>query len=93
MRGFAVITSDAKRAGHVVDEQGDYLIVERGTLRKRRHALPRAFAHSDDSERVVRATVPSELLRDAPEIGDHDAIARHYGLAETEPDPPVRSGG
>ena len=34
MKGFTVITSDEKKAGHVVEEQGEYLIVEHGALRK-----------------------------------------------------------
>jgi hypothetical protein len=99
MKGYTVITSDEKKAGHVVDEQGEYLIVEHGTLRKTRRPLP----HADEAEQVVRATVPSAVLNDAPELGDEQAIARHYGLAgpradlvthglgDTLPDDPAKS--
>src|SRR5438067_413787 len=87
MKGYTVITSDEKNAGHVVEEHDDYVVVEHGTLRKSRHPLPRTFVHADDAEQVVRATVPSSVLHDSPEVGDDEAIARHYGLAEPDPDP------
>src|SRR5205085_4218017 len=85
MKGYTVITSDEKKAGHVVDEQGDYLIVEHGTIFKSRRPLPRAFAHADESEEIVRTTVPYAIIDDAPEIGDDEAIARHYGLVGPDP--------
>jgi hypothetical protein len=93
MKGYTVITSDEKKAGRVVDERGDYLVVEHGTLRKTRRPLPRAFAHADDAERVVRATVPSGVLNESPQIGDDEAIARHYGLAGPDADPATRGEG
>src|SRR5205807_1495695 len=86
MKGYTVITSDEKNAGHVVEEHDDYVVVEHGTLRKSRHPLPRTFVHADDAEQVVRATVPSSVLHGSPEVGDDEAIARHYGLAEPDPD-------
>jgi hypothetical protein len=89
MKGFTVITSDEKKAGHVVEEQGEYLIVEHGALRKHRSPLPRAFAHVDEAEQIVRATVPSGVLHEAPELGDDHAIARHYGLEWDEPEAPT----
>jgi hypothetical protein len=93
MKGYTVITSDERKAGHVVDEHGEYLIVEHGTLRKTRRPLPRAFAHADDAEQVVRATVPSGLLSEAPDVGDEAAVARHYGLAGPDPDPVTHGEG
>jgi hypothetical protein len=93
MKGYTVITSDEKKAGHVVEEDNDYLIVEHGTLRKSRKPLPRAFAHADEQEQVVRATVPSGVLNDAPDPGDDAAIARHYGLAGDDPDPVTHGYG
>jgi hypothetical protein len=93
MKGYTVITSDEKNAGHVVDATGEYLIVEHGLLRKSRKPLPHAFAHADEAERVVRATVPSGMLNDAPEPGDDEAIARYYGLAGSDPDPVTHGYG
>jgi hypothetical protein len=97
MKGYVVITSDEKKAGRVVDEVGDILIVEHGTLHKVRLPLPRVFANVDDAAQVVRATVSSRTLEDAPELrGDEldlDPIARHYGLAGSDPDPPTHGYG
>jgi hypothetical protein len=86
MEGFEVITSDDAKAGHVVDVRGSNLIVEHGTIFKSRHALPQTFAHVDESERVVRASVSKEVLESSPKVDDGEvderAVAEHYGLAE-----------
>jgi hypothetical protein len=70
----------------VVEVDGDFLIVEEGTLRKKRHAIPTAFAHPDDSEQVVRLSVAKELVEDSPRQGGRGARppgrGGHYGLAE-----------
>jgi hypothetical protein len=90
MQGYTVVTSDDCKVGHVVGEVGDNLIVEHGTILKSRHPLPRAFAHVDEAERVVRTTVTKSVIEDAPKIhGDGSdldalAVARHYGLAAGE---------
>ncbi len=97
MDGYTVISSDETKVGTVVGEVGGNLIVERGALFKSRRPLPRAFAHADDSEQIVRATVSSQIIDDAPELDpdepDFDAVARHYGLAgpagDVHPDDPV----
>jgi hypothetical protein len=84
MDGYDVVTSDDRRIGTVVETRGDYLIVEHGKLLKTRHALPKAFAHPIDAERLVRVTVSKELVAESPKVGDRwdeRAIARHYGLA------------
>jgi hypothetical protein len=86
MEGYDVITSDDARFGHVVGTAGDNLIIEHGTLRKSRHALPRTFAHVDDTEQVIRTTLSRQLIEDSPKIGDNgdldnEAIAAYYGLA------------
>src|SRR5437899_2327728 len=90
MVGYEVITSDEKKVGRVAEIVGDNLVVEHGTLMKSRHALPKAFAHADDSAHVVRVTVPKEILLDSPKIGsrglDADAVAAHYGLASADTD-------
>ena len=86
MDGYEVIGSDDGKLGHVVEIDGDFLIAEEGTLRKKRHAIPTAFAHPDDSEQVVRLTVSKELVEDSPPFKegelDRQATAAHYGLAE-----------
>jgi hypothetical protein len=82
--GYDVVASDDRRIGSVVEVRGEYLIVEQGRLRKTRRALPKAFAHPVDAERIVRVTVSRELISDSPKVGsdwDERAVARHYGLA------------
>jgi hypothetical protein len=85
MTGYEVVTSDEHTIGTVVEDRGEYLIVERGMLRKTRHALPKAFAHADGGERIVRVTVSKETIADSPKLAhgeiDEQAVARHYGLA------------
>ena len=87
MHGYSVVTSDDHKAGQVVDEQGEFLIVEFGTLRKQKHVLPKAFAHQRDGEEVVSATVTWDVLKDSPTVDndggiDSTAVAAHYGLAD-----------
>jgi hypothetical protein len=107
MEGYDVITSDDDKVGQVVRVEGDLLIVEGGLLRKHQHAIPVTFAHTDDSEQVVRVSVPKAIIDDSPKVEngsiDRRAVAEHYGLAEgvaapeTEgygdllPDDPARS--
>jgi hypothetical protein len=85
MIGYDVVTSDEHTIGSVVGERGDYLIVEHGRLRKTRHALPKAFAHPIDAERVVRVTVSKDVITGSPKLDgdeiDERAVARDYGLA------------
>ncbi|HEX3268324.1 MAG TPA: hypothetical protein VHQ98_10115 [Gaiellaceae bacterium] len=87
MEGYDVITSDDQRLGQLVRAEGDYLIVEHGSLRKKRNAIPKIFAQVDDSEHVVLLTVSKELVEEGPEVKDgefdHEAVAAYYGLAET----------
>jgi hypothetical protein len=98
MDGYDVITSDEHKVGRVQGAAGETLLVEHGLLRKRLYALPRTFAHADDEARVVRATVPKDILLDAPtadapgEIDEH-AVALHYGLAAADPAPPQQGLG
>ena len=84
MEGFQVVTSDDCNLGHVVGRQGDFLVIEHGTLRKARHAVPEAFAHADADEKVVRLSVAKQIICDSPKLNgdaDEQAIAEHYGLA------------
>ena len=98
MDGYEVIGSDDGKLGHVIEVDGDFLIAEEGTLRKKRHAIPKAFAHPDDSEKVVRLTVSKELVEDSPtfkegEELDRQAAAAHYGLAEGYDNPETEGYG
>ena len=85
MTGYDVVTSDDHRIGSVVEDRGEYLVVEHGTLRRTRHALPKAFVHPVDAERLVRVTVTQDVIADSPKLHgdevDELAVARHYGLA------------
>ena len=92
MQGYSVVTSDDHKAGHVIEEHGEFLIVEFGTLRKQRHVLPKAFVHAREGEDTIAATVTWDVLKDSPTVGgdgeiDHSEVARHYGLAEGVADP------
>jgi hypothetical protein len=91
MEGFEVFTSDDCKYGHVVDVQAGHLIVEHGTMRKSKHAVPETFAHADDSQRVVRLSVSKEIVDTSPKLDngslDSHAVAEHYGLAEGDAAP------
>jgi hypothetical protein len=95
MEGYDVKTIDGDKIGHVVDSDGDYLIVEHGLL-KSKHALPTTFAEVDGDEHVVRTTLSKRLIYDSPKINgelDRIAVAEHYGLAEGFTDAPTRGLG
>jgi len=94
MEGYDVVTIEDEKVGKVVDTHGDNLIVEQGTIRKSKHALPRTFAEVDEGEKVVRMTVSKEIFCDSPKVNgevDENAIALHYGLAE-DSNAPVTEG-
>ena len=92
VEGYEVVGSDDGKLGHVVEIDGDFLIAEEGTLRKKRHAIPKVFAHPDDGEQVVRLTVSKELVEDSPTFKegelDRQAAAAHYGLADAYDEEP-----
>jgi hypothetical protein len=92
MQGYDVVThDDEKVVGHVVDKVGRNYIVEQGVLRKTKHALPEDFARLDEEGRRLVITVPKDLLDDSPKVNgdvDEDAVAAHYGLADTTVDEP-----
>ena len=95
MKGYDVRTIDDDKVGHVVDTDGDFLIVEHGLL-KTKHALPMTFAEVDADQQVVRTTLSKSLIHDSPKVNgdiDRQAIAEHYGLAEGFTDPPTRGLG
>jgi hypothetical protein len=97
VQGYEVIGSDGHKLGEVVDVEDDLVVVEGGHLRKSRHAIPKAFAHAVDDERVVRLTVSKDLVQDSPAIKngdfDHVEVARHYGLADGYDDPETLGDG
>jgi hypothetical protein len=87
MEGYEVITSDDEKLGQVARVHDGYLIVQhRHLLKERQHAIPLAFAHAEDAEKVVRLSVSKTLIEDGPEVKDGEfdrkAVAEHYGLAE-----------
>src|SRR5215210_516760 len=92
MQNYDVVTNDDKKVGHVVDTQGDFLVVEHGLLRKTRTAIPRDMAAVDEPEHTIRLSVSKEVFEDAPTLQDGEldtaAVAAYYGLADgsTTPD-------
>ena len=95
MNGYDVVTTEDEKVGTIVGEQGDFLIVEHGTLRKSKHALPRELAHVDEGEQQVRITVPKDMFCDSPKVNgelDRVAVAEHYGLVEHFADEPTGDG-
>ena len=97
MKGFQVVTSDDCNFGEVVDVQGDHLIVQHGTLRKSKYAIPETFAHADSAEETVRLSVSKEIVSNSPKLEngsvDRQAVAEHYGLAEGSADPDTQGFG
>ena len=97
MEGYEVITSDDRKAGRVVEVRGDNVIVEHGLLRKTRQAIPKPFVHTDESEKVIRLSVPSEVVETSPKLEDENvderAVAAHYGLAAGDPAPETEGYG
>jgi hypothetical protein len=95
LEGYEVVTVDEHKIGKVVGQSGDFLIVEQGALLKSKHALPREFAHVDDSAQLVRVTVPKEIVSDSPKVDDRideREVAEHYGLS-TSPGPASEGQG
>jgi hypothetical protein len=87
MNGYDFITAvDDKTWGTVVDRQGRYFIVEHGTLRKHRYAVPASTVDVDDNAQEARTTLSGELIGESPKVDDgidEAAIDRHYGLSDT----------
>ena len=96
VEGYEVMTSDDCKLGSVVAVEGGNVIVEHGTLRKARHAVPMAFAETDDSAKVVRLSVSKEIVESSPKLNgsiDEQAIAEHYGLAQAFEAPETQGYG
>jgi hypothetical protein len=91
MHGYDVVTHDDEKVGHVVDKVGGNYIVEQGTFRKTKHALPEQYADIDTAGERLVMMVPKDMLADSPKVNgdvDEDAVAAHYGLADTTVDGP-----
>jgi hypothetical protein len=98
MDGYDFITAvDDKRWGTVVGREGEYVIVEHGTLRKHRFAVPQDSVDVDDGAKEARTSLSGELISESPKVDDafdHDAVARHYGLDDAGgPSAAEASGG
>jgi hypothetical protein len=92
MDKYDVVTNDDNKVGHVVDTQGNFLVVEHGLLRKARTAVPRDMAAIDEQDQTIRLSISKDVFADAPALDgdevDTVAAAEYYGLASesTEPD-------
>jgi hypothetical protein len=97
MDGYDFITAvDDKKWGTVVGEEGDYVIVEHGALRKHRYAVPRSSVDVVEDEQQVRTTLSGELISESPKVDDgfdRQSVDRHYGLTGTEVAPPTEGHG
>src|SRR5256885_14659893 len=97
MEGFDVVTSDDCKFGQVVAVQDGHLIVEHGTLRRSKYAVPATFVHTAENEQTVRVRVPKDIIEASPKIEngsiDTEAVAIHYGLAEGAPGPETEGDG
>lgn len=92
MNGREVMTADGHKLGHVVADTDDWAVVERGMLRKTRHAIPRELLHEAGGE--LRATVGRDVVESSPGptggAFDRERVLTHYGLigpTVVDPDP------
>ena len=97
MEGYDVVTSDDCKYGQVVGVQDGHVIVEHGTLRKSRHAIPETFVTANETEHVVHLTVSKDIVEGSPKLDgdsfDRQAVAEHYGLAESTAAPETEGYG
>jgi hypothetical protein len=83
LNGYDVVTSDEHKIGRVVDERDNCLIVEHGHVFKAKHAIPKAYAHVDDTARLIRATITKDVFTSSPKVTDDwrcNDVLEHYGL-------------
>src|SRR4029450_8775368 len=89
MEGYDVISVvDDKKIGTVVREEGDYVVFEHGTLRKRPPPTPSTTIEVNESDQEVRTTLSKDLIESSPKIDDEagidrEALGRHYGTPDT----------
>ena len=86
MEGYDVVSNDDNKVGHVVGTENGYLIVESGTLRKHKHAIPLDMARTDTDEEVVRLTVSKQMVEEGPNVddGDWQAVEDYYGRSSEQ---------
>src|SRR2546423_14535585 len=97
MEGFDVGTSDDCKFGQVVAVQDGHLIVEHGTLRKSKYAVPETFVHTAENEQTVRVSVPKDIIEASPKIEngsiDTEAGAIPHRPAAGAPEPEAEGDG
>jgi hypothetical protein len=96
MNGYDVITSDGEKLGHVVGTDGSLLLIERGTIRKSRFAVPQAVAQTRPDENEVRLTVSRQVVEQSPKIDDEvdeQEVAEYYGIVSTQDNPDTKGYG
>jgi hypothetical protein len=98
LKGHDLIGSDDEKVGEIVDRVGDTLIVEHGTLRKHRNALPTTFVQLDAGAGVARTTLSKQMIHLSPDVHEDEAldeteIAAYYGLAAGYESPPTEGDG
>jgi hypothetical protein len=100
LKGHDLIGSDDEKVGQIVDRIGNNLIVEHGTLRKHRSALPTTFVQfdADADAGVARTTLSKQMIHLSPEVHedeplDEREIAAYYGLAAGYESPPTLGAG
>ena len=98
LTGRHLISSDDAKVGEIVDRVGDNLIVEHGTLRKHRNAVPATFVTADADAGTARTTLSKRLIEESPEVKDGEPvdereIAAYYGLAGGYESPPTEGYG
>jgi hypothetical protein len=97
MEGYEVVTPGDETVGKVVEQKGDYVIVEHGLLRKSRHAVPRSMIEVDEGANKARTTVSKEVIADSPEVEngsfDEQAVAQYYGLGADQEAPGTEGYG
>ncbi len=98
VKGYDLIGSDDEKIGEIVDRVGDNVIVEHGTLRKHRNAVPKTFTQLDEQAGVVRTTLSKKMIEQSPEVRegeplDEREIAAYYGLAGGYESPPTEGYG
>ncbi len=96
MNGYDVITSDGEKLGHVVGTDGSLLLIERGTIRKSRFAVPQAVAHTVQDENEVRLTVSRQVVEQGPTVDDgvdEKEVADYYGIVDGQEHPDTQGYG
>jgi hypothetical protein len=83
MEDYDVVDIDDNKVGHVAGTHDGYLIVESGTLREKKHAVPVDTTRVDEDEQVIRLTISKEMVQEGPTLDDEgpdwQLIKDYYG--------------